>query len=254
MDIFKQRKHNWVAEFQIEKIRNAHSSGLTYKCYDDSISRFNLFHILNHIMYSYSLRAIDEMEEAGLLRFAIKHYWNECEKTFKKYDGKMKTHMQYDAWCLMQDYIIAAEKSIDAKLTTLEICLKNYMDKLGCENTDILAKLAVAIRLGEIINEWFRIYFQTYKELCGIDFSSDFKYAKMDTFLFNMLRIFDGSSKNNPMVDFGKDSDCVKATHVLQKELAEDKFLDDAAVVALSLSEKYKPMYEKMKKESEKKV
>lgn len=247
------KNKNLLASIQLSRITNAYESGLTEKCYNDCKGRFSLIHATNRIMYSILLDCVDEIEEMGLLKFDVKKAWNDTQRAFSKYDNVMRIRMSQEAWYLLQDYVVAAERGLGDELKALQSSMDDYMQSLGCENTELLSRLALSIRLAEISSIWFDNFFESYKELCGVDFSHEFKYAKMDVVLFNLMKLFDRLSKKNGIVDFGKSSECRNAANALQEKLASQEFLDKVAEVALSFSTSCKEEYEIIKKQNDKK-
>lgn len=246
---------NLLQSIQKAKISNAANSGLTRRCFNDCMGRFVLIHVTNRIMYSIALECADELEECGKLKFKAKQHWKEAQNAFDKYDKVMRKNMSKDAWSLQQDYVVVAERYLNVELNELEESMYDYLvDKGFTWNASLLAHLALAVRLAQISTIWFKELFKTYKELCGIDFSFDYEYAKMDNVLFALIRLFDVLiPKKDIVIDFWKCDKCQKAAMALQVKLASEEFLDNAAEKALSFSEVCKEEYEIIKKQNDKK-
>lgn len=240
-------KTNYISECA----KKAYNKELVGKAYEDCRMRFNLFHVLNYLMHEEALKAIDVLEEQKALKFNKKKYWKCSLKVYDTYRYDMQRSSEYAAWFLLQDYCNAAYEDLEPKLTMLEVNSANYMYKMKyTKNVVPLSKLVCALKIGELITTLRPKYFQTYKKICGVDFSKSFAYADMKEYIRNLLLLYEALAKGQPKIDFGEDIPTRNSATVIEDRLAEDDFLDKAAVKALQYSDKYRPQYEAMKEKA----
>ena len=222
------------------------NNGFAMRCYENCRERFTIFHVLAYIMYTEALLAFDVLEERNMMKFHIKKHRKACEQEWVKYQTTMKRDMKDSAWYLVQDYCMAAHSSLEKEVQQLFICFHNYVLKLKMPNADILARLSIAVKIADLWESLWVRYFDTYKQLCGLDFTCNFDYADMHTFTFHLRQIALAVMPNDCTIDYTKDVVCVNAMNVLEYKIGDDNFLDDAALSALDKSETYRPQYQKM--------
>lgn len=245
---------DYIGEARAIWLRNIRDNKTAQKCYKDCLSRFNVFHVLNNMMYMQAVNAIDKLEEDGLLRQKIKQEWNKCEKVWNKYQHVMRTHLENGAWYLLQDYCAVAYNMLEKDLYMLELCCANFLLKKNyLDNHSVIAKLSVSINIANIIKSMKKRFFQTYRELCSLDFTNEFRYADMTDFHTGIVRIAEVISKKYGKIDYSEDVNCQNAAFAIANKISAPNFLDDAAYTALSYSKDYKQEFNEVKKLREEK-
>lgn len=233
------------------QISKALDSGLAQKAFDNCREKFSLFHVLHYIMYSETLTAFDLMEVRGLMRHEVKRNRKYCEREWARYQNEMRRFMADSAWYLVQDYCCAAHSDLAGRLEQMRLCFHNYLLKSRCRNSEVVAQLCVALKIADVILILWPKYFETYRHICGLDFSVNFKYADMSVFIHYLKSIGNLLSGGNVMVNFNDDVPCANAMAIVEYRLSDEDFLDEAAMTALSYSQDYQHLYDKVKAEKE---
>lgn len=245
------RKRSLLTKSRVKSIETIRDNKTAQKCYEDARTRFTIFHVLNYIMYTEALEAFDMMEEEGLMRQDIKRSRRMCESEWTRYQNATRAMNQGDDWYLLQDYCMAAHESIDSDLTIMLLSFSNYLLKSDTPHHAIIAQLSVALKIADLLIVLWPKYFETYKNICALDFTPYFAYADMHLFIHYLKDIAERLTHNRPTIDYSKDQNCVNAMSALEYKMAKDSFLDDAAFKALQYSDKYRPLFEKLKNEKQ---
>lgn len=242
---------NLLCESLKKSLTTVRDNGVAQRCFDNARERFTIFHILNYIMYTEALNAFDKIEECGLMRHEVKRHKKMCDKEWERYQHTTRKSMNDDSWYLMQDYCMAAHDSIENDLILMRWSFHNYLLKLKCNNAEVISYLSVALKIADLILILWPKYFETYKRICGLDFTINFTYADMHVFIHFLKALAEALSQGNVGVDYGQDTACLNAMIVVENKMADDNFLDKAAMQALSYSDTYRPLYEKVLKEKQ---
>lgn len=235
-----------LRDCQVQSLFNALHSGRAKAGYEDAQQRFNIFHILNYIMYTDAITAFDKMEEVGLMRNDAKRRRKHCDKIWGAYQSTLRKSMKDDAWYLMQDYMMAAYESVETKLMMMRVAFHNYLLKRHIEHADVIATLSCAIKIGELITTLWTNYFAAYKRVTGLDFQHDFAYADMRIVARELRAITCSLLRNDVIIHYDEDKACEAAQNAVEYHLANDDFMEKASRQALSLSDKYKPLLQEI--------
>lgn len=226
----------------------------TLKCYNDAVERFSMIHILNGMAYYEAQKAVDMIDDRKLRKFLVKKYLKKYEERYEEYERFMRTHMEQSAWYLMQDYIRVCWTKIEPRVTMLRLACQDYLGKRNVANADLLAQCEASLLMWQVACDTYFVYFKTYKDLCGVDFADDFKYAEMHICHDRWLMVADELAKGAAGIDFGDDKRCVDCWNELKNTLDDNDFFNDGAVRAISLNkgllDKYKDKIEDIRKET----
>ena len=127
------------------------------------------------------------------------------------------------------------------KLTTVGSVIA-YLKNNGVAECKLIAQSEVAVLLWQIVVETHTLFFKSYKQLCGVDFSKDFAYADMKTCRDKWLLITEELSKSARGLNFSDNLRCRNAWADLKAEIDRTEFFDDAAAGALNVNPR---IYEK---------
>lgn len=152
----------------------------------------------------------------------------------------MLKHMNSDAWGLLWDYVRLANDKASNKINLLRQACYNYL-KNECK---LIAQSEVAVLLWLIVVETHTLFFKSYKQLCGVDFSKDFAYADMKTCRDKWFMITEELAKGARGLDFNDNLRCRNAWAELKAEIDRTDFFDEAASKALNLNEKILEKYQ----------
>lgn len=228
------------------------SEALRY--YNDAVERFSMIHILNGMAHSETLKAIDMIDDKKMRRFLVKKYLKRYEERYEQYEHFMKTHMEHSAWVLLQDYVRVCWTKIEPRAIMLRLACQDYLNKNNVANAEILAQCEASLLLWQVACDTFFLYFKTYRNLCGIDFTHDFKYAEMHVCHDSWLMLTEELAKGLKGIDFGKDKRCVDCWNAMKNTLDNHEFFNDGAIRALTLNkdllEKHKDEIEEIRKET----
>ena len=107
---------------------------------------------------------------------------------------------------------------------------------LDIEECKLIAQCDGALLLWTITTETYKLFFKSYKELCGVDFSKDFAYADMSTCYDKWLLLTEELAKRARVIDFNDSLRCRNAWADLKEEIDRTDFFDEAAKGALNLN------------------
>lgn len=212
------------------------------KMHEEAQDRFHMVHILIAMANTEALKAIDMIEDKGLRKQMLKKYLNEYERQYGLYTSCMMRHMSKEIWALLQDYAVAAHKSIEYQCQLMRQACYNYLKQLGVKDASLLAQCEVAFLLWQIESETFDAFFDSYRSVCGVDFRKDYQYADLRKCRSAWSTVIDYLSKDVQHLDFGENKRCVGAWNDLKETIDNEDFFDNAAGKALKLNPK---IYEK---------
>ena len=207
--------------------------------FNKCMTEFTMFHVLNRMMYQEAVKAFDLIEEDPKLnRFKVKSLKKQAESVWDKYIGKLQRDLKTDEYYLLMDYSNTAYDSAEPHLINLFVSMSNLLANQPKEhkNRRIIAQCMVVQVMSSIIHDTWNSFFKIYKEYCGLNFESDFRYADLSPFMVYIQRLTEEISIGNPSVDFGKDPKCMAAFRALKNNINREDFFDNAAKVAISYS------------------
>lgn len=223
------------------------------KAFEQCMQHFNLFHVLNYAMYEEYLKVSDMIDEMGMRKFRIKKHMQKCEAIYDAYTSFYNEHQSTETWYLMQDYGRLFYKELEPKITFLFVAVDNLLLKVGFTNHKLEARSICVEDLLIIIEDTWDIFFETYKQLSGMDFSGEFKQADMREFARNYRVIHDEINKANYkildtlpnkslyVVD---DPQCRAAMSAIRNYINDPDTMDRAAYQAIQFNEVVKKEYD----------
>lgn len=204
--------------------------------YEEAVTRFPMVHILIGMAHTETLKAVDMMDDMGLRKHLVKRHLGGYEKRHDDYVSFMHRHMTGDAWALIQDYIRAACTMVEYRCVMLRQACYNYLKKKGVRNDRLLAQCEVGYLLWTVATETFQLYFDTYKDACGVDFRRDFGYADMSKCLHEWGCVLTELTKGIGGIDFNDDRRCRDAWDDLKAEIDNRDFFERSAGEAVRLN------------------
>lgn len=204
--------------------------------YEEAVTRFPMIHILIGMAHTETLKAIDMMDDMGLRRHLVKRHLKEYEKRHDEYTAFMCRHMSRDAWSLLQDYIRAACARIEYRCVLLRQACYNYLKKKGVRNDRLLAQCEVGFLLWTVSTDTFHLYFDTYRNACGVDFRKDFGYADLSKCLYEWTCVVGELVKGIGGIDFNDDRRCRDAWNDLKAGIDNREFFNMSAGEAMRLN------------------
>ncbi len=214
--------------------------------YNEATDRFSMIHVLIGLAYTEALKVTDYIDDNGMRKQMIKKILKPYDEKYNAYRDHLRSHMKQDAMMLLQDYSRAAWAKAAKKANLLRQACYNHLKNngLGIEECKLLAQCEVALLLWTITTETHELYFKSYKELCGVDFSKDFDYADMTICHSSWRNLTLELAKRAKSIDFNDSLRCRNAWTDLKEEIDRTDFFDEAAREALKLNpqimEKYK--------------
>ena len=228
---------NLIREALVTKLEVAEKSGVAKKAYDKCRDNFILFHVINYIAYSEAKDAFCAIEDAGLMRQDIKRHTNACEKEWSRYYNDLRSRLQNKAWFFLNDMFMSAHNGIEHDLTLARYTTANILLRHKRKRSEILSLLAVPLFLLGLYSYLWKSFFATYRRVCGLDFSGEYTWARIDQFFFHLKEIEKIVDKVNGSkgVDMSKEPAYVSAMSIIESKLTgkSGNLLDDAAKVAL---------------------
>ncbi len=210
--------------------------------YEEAIDRFSMIHVLIGMAYTETLKVIDVIDDRGMRRQMIKKLLIPFEERYNAYKDHLREHMTDEAWGLLWDYVRLANDKASNKINLLRQACYNYLKNNGVAECKLIAQSEVAVLLWQIVVETHTLFFKSYKQLCGVDFSKDFAYADMKTCRDKWLLITEELSKSARGLNFSDNLRCRNAWADLKAEIDRTEFFDDAAAGALNVNPR---IYEK---------
>lgn len=236
---------NFILETQYAYHYREGKSEDNLKVYNDCATKFAMIHILNIIAYTEVLKAIDIIDERGMRKQVLKKMLGLYEKRYDTYVGFIRKNMKADVWPLLQDYGRLSCDNIEGKTNSMRQACYNYLKKKGVAEAKLLAQCEVGMILWKIATDTFKVYFERYFDICGVDFSKDFAYADLSLCKDWWIRITNELMKGLKGIDFNEDRRCRDAWNDLKDAMNNTDFFEDAARDALrfnkGLIEKYVP-------------
>lgn len=203
--------------------------------YEEAMERFPMIHILIGMAHTETLKAVDMIEDMGMRKHLVKRHLKEYEKRHDEYMAFMHRHMTPDAWALLQDYICAACNKAEYRCVMLRQACYNHLKKNGIKNDRLLAQCEVGYLLWTVATETFQLYFDTYRDACGVDFRKDFSYADMSKCQYEWDCVVRELSKG-VAIDFHDDRRCRDAWDELKASIDNTDFFNDTAENAIRLN------------------
>ncbi len=236
---------NFVLETQYAYVNREGKRTDDLKAYSDCANKFAMNHVLNIIAYTESLKAIDIIDERGMRKQALKKMLGQYEKRYDSYVDFIRRNMKADVWPLLQDYGRLSCDNIAGKTNNMRQACYNYLKKKGVAECKLLAQCEVGMLMWQIATDTFKLYFEKYYDLCGIDFSKDFAYADLSLCKDWWIRVTNELTKGLNGIDFNEDRRCRDAWNDLKEAMNNTDFFENAAKAALQfnkgLIEKYVP-------------
>ena len=211
--------------------------------YNEATDRFSMIHVLIGMAYTEALKAIDVIDDRGMRKQMIKKLLIPYEERYNAYKDHLRKNMTDDAWSLLWDYVRMANNKAEKKANLLRQACYNYLKNNGVAECKLIAQCEVAVLLWQIVVETHALFFKSYKELCGVDFSKDFAYADLKLCRDKWLLITEELSKGARGLDFNDNLRCRNAWSDLKEEIDRTDFFDEAASKALNLNEKILERY-----------
>ena len=251
MDTRKTIANQHTPYFQ--RTRQAILSQKTIDAFEQCMAHFNLFHVLNYAMYEEYLKVSDMIDEMGLRKFKVKKHMKVCEAIYDAYTDFYHDHQSKETWYLMQDYGRLFYQELEPKIMFLFVAVDNLLLKLGFVNHKLEARSICVEDLLIIIEDTWSLFFDTYRQLSGLDFSGEFKQADMREFARNYRVIHDDITKPNYKIldtlpDKSlyviNDPQCKAAMSAIRNFINNPDTMDKAAYKAIQFNETIKKEYE----------
>jgi len=139
---------------------------------------------------------------------------------------------------LLQDYSRVAWSKAEKKANLLRQACYNHLKNNGLdiEECKLISQCEVALLLWTITTETYKLFFKSYKELCGVDFSKDFAYADMSICYDKWVLLTEEIAKRARGIDFNDSLRCRNAWADLKAEIDRTDFFNEAASGALNLN------------------
>lgn len=237
----------------VQMARQAIMSQKTIDAFEQCMAHFNLFHVLNYAMYEEYMKVRDMIDELGLRRFKVKRHLKKCDAIYDAYTDFYYGHQSRETWYLMQDYGRLFYKELENKITFLFVAVDNLLLKLGFVNHKLEARSICVEDMLIIIEDTWNLFFETYKQLSGLDFSEEFSQADMREFARNYRVIHDDITKPNyKILDklpnkslyVINDPQCKAAMSAIRNYINDPDTMDKAAYQAIQFNETIKKEYE----------
>ena len=228
------------------------------KAFEQCMQHFNLFHILNYAMYEEYLKVSDMIDDMGWRRHQIKKHMAACEEIYNAYTDFYHTHQSKATWYLMQDYGRLFYKELENKIMYLYVAVDNLLLKVGFKNHQLEARSICVEDMLIIIEDTWALFFETYKQLSGLDFSGEFRQADMREFARHYRIIHDNINKPNYKIIASlpnqalyvvDDPQCKAAMSAIRNYINDTDAIDRAAYQAIQFNDEIRKEYEEdMKK------
>lgn len=237
----------------VQMSRQSALSDKAAAAFEQCLQHFNLFHVLNYAMYEEYLKVSDMVDELGLRKFQVKKRMKACDQEYNRYTDIVHAHQSKETWYLMQDYGRLFYESIEPKITFLYVAVDNLLNKLHFSRAQLLSRSMCVVYLLDIISNTWSLFFETYRKLSGLDFSSEFQYASMAEFRRNYEEAHMAlTSPNFHLLDHlpGKalyiidDPACKNAVTALRNAIDDTDAIDRAAYQAIMYSDTIRKEYE----------
>ena len=205
--------------------------------YEEAVDRFSMIHVLIAIAYTESLKAIEVIDDRGMRRQMLKKLLVPYEERYNAYKDHLREHMTDDAWGLLWDYIRVAYNKAEKKANYLRQACYNYLKSKDVKECKLIAQCEVAAMLWQIVTDTYTLFFKSYKDACGVDFSNDFAYADLKICHDKWLLLTEELAKGAKGINFNDNLRCRNAWADLKAEIDRTEFFDEAAGEALGLNE-----------------
>ena len=237
----------------VQMSRQSVLSEKSAQAFEQCVQHFNLFHVLNYAMYEEYLKVSDMVDEMGLRKFQVKKRFKVCDAEYERYTDIVHGHQSKETWYLLQDYGRLFYDNIEPKITFLYVAVDNLLNKLHFQRAQLLSRSMCVVYMLDIIHNTWELFFETYRKLSGLDFSSEFQYANMDEFRRNYEEAHMAlTSPNFHLLDklpnkalyIIDDPACKNAVTALRNAIDDTEAIDQAAYQAIMFNESIKNEYE----------
>lgn len=237
----------------LQRTRQAILSEKTAQAFEQCMAHFNLFHVLNYAMYEEYLKVSDMIDEMGLRKFQIKRSMKECERIYNAYTDFYHDNQSMETWYLMQDYGRIFYNELEQKIDFLYYAVDKLLMKLGFTNHKLEARSICVEDMLIIIEDTWGLFFETYRQLSGMDFSGEFKQADMAEFGRHYRIIHDQITKPNYRIldtlpnkslYIVDDPECKAAMSAIRNYINNPDTMDEAAYKAIQYNDSIRAAYD----------
>ena len=206
-------------------------------------------------------KAIDMMDEAGMIRHDLKKWINRAEAdwqsikmaiqvTLDTADGKEHGERKWMLWC---DVCNSLYGKIESDVDKLQTACANYLGRFpDVERKELKLQCFVALVMLSISSELFNDFFDKFDTEYFADFRSGFKLADMRPTLEKWQQVIDIVTKGDMRVDFAQDATVLLAHDVIYKRFINLDFMDKVGMQAIEYNEEnFKEEYAEMTKNEE---
>ena len=206
--------------------------------YNEAVDRFSIIHVLIAMAYTEALKVTDFIDDNGMRKQMIKKILKPYDERYGAYHEHLRETMKPEAIVLLQDYSRVAWAKAEKKATLLRQACYNHLKNYGLDIEDckLFAQCEVALLLWTITVETHELFFKSYKQLCGVDFSKDFAYADMTMCHIKWEQLTLELAKKAKGINFNDSLRCRNAWADLKAEIDREDFFNEAAKGALNLN------------------
>lgn len=192
------------------------------------------------------------MQGNPIYRHKVKKLVNGALNDFKAYERR---HYQNfgDRYALFLDYLDCVEDAVMPDVDKVYWSCKSAMDKVGEPNSELYAKIEVAVVVAEIACSVYDRLLEITKQESGFDFNVYMKPARLTGTLHQLSeleRMVCKPAIKGTVIDLNKDKNCNLAAQIVMRKLTDYDLFNAMGAKALS----YHPELRKQLSDDDKKI
>lgn len=175
-----------------------------------------------------------------------------CRRYGGGYQDVLKSGTDKPVWYMMMDNFRIATDAVRPYIDEVVRTTRDYFIRLGIRDSLWMAEAEVAFLVSRVAVTSYDQYFVDWKKECGIDFSSDFKYADMHEYQ-SVYKCYRNALSLNCDIDIYKNNRCKSAWDNMMNAFRDDDLMDKVAEKAIHLNptieERYREQLEEIENE-----
>ena len=237
--------------------------GELFDYYDRARLNFIIIHRVNFLVHQSMIAVYDLLEKEKRLRFGVKRYSKEAEKTWNSYESSHRKTMAQDAWFALQDHFVVAEDMLSPRIEKVYTTLRDHMIGMGWRDVEVKGRIELAFLFYKCARHSYNAYFKEFQDACGVDFVKCFASADMTALAKSFVRMVEALGIKVETDKYGyydianininKSPRITWAWDDFMEDLRNDDLMDESALKAISYNPTVEEEYRKTLEEDSQK-
>lgn len=237
--------------------------GELFEYYERARLNFIIIHRVNFLVHQSMITVYDLLEKENRLRFGVKRYSKEAEKTWNSYESSHRKTMAQDAWFALQDHFVVAEDMLSPRIEKVYTTLRDHMIGMGWRDVEVKGRIELAFLFYKCARHSYNAYFKEFQDACGVDFVKCFASADMTALAKSFVRMVEALGIKVETDKYGyydianininKSPRITWAWDDFMEDLRNDDLMDESALKAISYNPTVEAEYRKTLEEDSQK-